>query len=352
MIFKINLNLLDQKLSEFTLKILSGFAHKRNNSNNSIILFYVPWKIKKRLTPNLDYAVLISEAEFDIPVKIIPLRKYIPGFIHVLVLFSKLLKQKITIVIPAYNPSKFRFPSQKILQQLGRMNVRFVIIWMDSLYSGIEEKVIKTLGYTARHIVSDDPFLNVKFKVNRTSFQPIFFPFPNFPKKRLYQLEKHSDRKIDVYFSGNIRGQKGYLLREDYLKYLEKNDILVSGVRNASFTNNNINELNPYSKYIEDLKNSKIGLNFSWHSDSTIINGRIWEIISSGALLFSNPDTKLEKFFIPFKDFVPFNSPEQLLEVLIYYLSRPEKRLEIVNSARFKTQNLFSSEIFLSVLTK
>lgn len=77
---------------------------------------------------------------------------------------------------------------------------------------------------------------------------------------------------------------------------------------------------------------SKINLNISLRS---IVNGiplRCFEIMGSGGFLLTNYAGDFEHFFVEGEDYVAFESPEDMLEKVIYYLEHDEEREAIARS--------------------
>jgi hypothetical protein len=85
----------------------------------------------------------------------------------------------------------------------------------------------------------------------------------------------------------------------------------------------------PLSKYVEVLMRSKIALNFSHSVNHHQLKGRAYEIMLCGAMMLetSNPQTPCR--FTPMKDYVSFDSTDDLVDKIRYFLAHEGERGEI-----------------------
>jgi spore maturation protein CgeB len=123
----------------------------------------------------------------------------------------------------------------------------------------------------------------------------------------------------------------GYLDRMDTLRFLGKRVLVDGGQRYKNLTPKD---------YARILQRSKISLNFSkTRVGISQLKGRPWEVTLCGAALF---DSGTNLWFEPFKDYVPFNSNDDLVEKLDYYLDNPLELTEIANRGKNKSETLYS----------
>ena len=92
---------------------------------------------------------------------------------------------------------------------------------------------------------------------------------------------------------------------------------------------------------------SKINLNISLRS---IVNGiplRVFEIMGSGGFLLSNYQSELLDYFVPGEDFDYFDSPEDLLRKIDYYLKHEEirNRIAINGQNKIKAYHTFRDRV-------
>lgn len=118
----------------------------------------------------------------------------------------------------------------------------------------------------------------------------------------------------------------------------EKYDVHVFTVNSKTVIPNCINH-GPAHSDIEApavYHSSKINLNISLRS---IVNGiplRVFEIMGSGGFLLSNYQAELLDYFVPGEDFDYFDSPEDMLRKIDYYLKHEEIRNQIAINGQNK----------------
>lgn len=89
---------------------------------------------------------------------------------------------------------------------------------------------------------------------------------------------------------------------------------------------------------------SKINLNITLRSIQSGIPLRCLDIMGAGGFLLSNFQTELSEFFVPQQDFVYYESAEDLLIKIDYFLKHPAVRTEISHNGWEKIQKYFSYE--------
>lgn len=77
------------------------------------------------------------------------------------------------------------------------------------------------------------------------------------------------------------------------------------------------------------FKTSPINLNISLRSIKSGMPLRIFDIMGSGGFLLTNYQADFLDYFIPGEDFAYFDSPQDMLGKIEYYLSHPKERKEI-----------------------
>ena len=97
-----------------------------------------------------------------------------------------------------------------------------------------------------------------------------------------------------------------------------------------NYLRNNFNTFTPFSGVFGEAHNvvvnrTKINLNFT-PTDKTGTSVRLHKILGAGGFLMTTPWDDMEKSFTPGKDFVVFNSQEELKEKIEYYLTHTEER--------------------------
>ncbi len=87
-----------------------------------------------------------------------------------------------------------------------------------------------------------------------------------------------------------------------------------------------------YDKMPEVFANSRINLNITLRSIKTGIPLRAFDIMGSGGFLLSNYQPELFEFFTPGEDLVAYESMDDLLSKVEYYLSHEKERAEIAQN--------------------
>ena len=87
-----------------------------------------------------------------------------------------------------------------------------------------------------------------------------------------------------------------------------------------------------YDKMPEVFANSRINLNITLRSIKTGIPLRAFDIMGSGGFLLSNYQPELFEFFTPGEDLVVYESMDDLLAKVDYYLSHENERAEIAQN--------------------
>ncbi len=93
------------------------------------------------------------------------------------------------------------------------------------------------------------------------------------------------------------------------------------------------------------FKGSDINLNISLRSIKKGIPLRCFDIMGAGGFLISNYQEDLLRYFEPDKDFVFYDSINDLMGKIEYYLKNSEKRLEIAQNAHDKIKKEHTFDI-------
>lgn len=139
-------------------------------------------------------------------------------------------------------------------------------------------------------------------------------------------------RDIDVSFLGSVDPtDQRWPMRAEYTNYLRENgiDIRVGGGQRVQ----RLSALD----YSTIMSRSKISLNFSRDGNGLpCLKSRVFEVTSCGALLMDDWGTDTEYFFQSGQDFVIYNSKEDLLRLVKYYLEHEEERKAIAGNGWMK----------------
>lgn len=90
------------------------------------------------------------------------------------------------------------------------------------------------------------------------------------------------------------------------------------------------------------FKCSKINLNITSRSIKSGISQRVFDILGCGGFLISNYQPELAEFFVPGEDLVLYESIDDLISKIDYYLSHEEERLQIAKNGYEKVKQYHS----------
>ncbi len=215
----------------------------------------------------------------------------------------------------------------KFLKDIGK---KVCFFWMDTNPWDIE--------YQAQNRDLID--LNVSWDVPSHNGQL----YKNPDKNQLYLWTPESDlifypskQTIPVSFIGSLRYNK----RAEYISFV-KNEIpelvIAGGQREAN--------LSSFS-YGEIIRSSKININFPQHGMGyEQSKGRVFQAIASQSLLLENANASTRSIFTPDKDYVEFDSKEDLCDKIQYYLTHEEIRTKIANQGYQTYLEKYTSKIF------
>lgn len=143
--------------------------------------------------------------------------------------------------------------------------------------------------------------------------------FPNGYPADLIQPDALVTREHDVGFCGSLIGNRAAWLDLISSKFSLKRDIFVIG-----------------SEMVNALSSYKIAFNINIGDD---INFRTFEATGAGAMLMTNYTPNLEKLFEIGKDVIVYESPDDLISKIDYYLNHSNEREAIADSGRSRSMN-------------
>lgn len=219
-------------------------------------------------------------------------------------------------------------PSNEAVAQIKNLGIKTIFLWPDTGFSWAVNR-INNLGHLADLHVSwgGDEVQHAFLHKHLWMWAP--------QDERLYYPAEVQD--IDASFLGSLR----YGERQQYARHIQQNatNILIHGGQRE-------NKLPP-EQYAELMRRSKISINFSGSPCGIPqIKGRVMEVLASRSMLLEQENPATKKHLIPGKHYVSFNSPEDLLEKVEYYLKHEEERVMISENGYQKYLDTFASEHF------
>jgi hypothetical protein len=223
-------------------------------------------------------------------------------------------------------------PSNEVYRQLRAMGVYLVFMWPDT-GPGWGTQSIKDLdGLSDLHISWDNP---------HSEFHNSF----TFPANHLnlwvpqdkYLFYKQRFQQLEVSFIGSPRYYDRQMFLSNLIQKYPKVHIR-GGQREEKLTP---------EQYAELIRHSKISINFSLSPAMFFqTKGRVFEVLACGSMLleFANPATR--KLLTPDKDYVEFDSPDTLVEKILYYTEHQEERAKIAEQGWKTYQEKYTSQRF------
>lgn len=249
------------------------------------------------------------------------------------------------IILSSYNPQGYKQPSVETIRILRKdWDIPIIAIWWDTCWNGFWQSIQPVLPYVDVHVVVDNPLLNFidknKGEPYYKRFLPLWVPFDP-----LIYFNEGCTRNINVSFLGQVDGYRSY--RMQYIQHLMENNVpiycsLFSRTQQPS-----------HSKYVEILKRSKIVLNFSYSVGSHQLKARVFETMLCGAMLMENKNPQTRCYFRPGEDYVSFDSEDDLIDKIKYFLEHEDERLEIAARGELKARQYYNHiEFWEKVINK
>ncbi|MCX5699133.1 MAG: glycosyltransferase [Candidatus Omnitrophica bacterium] len=159
------------------------------------------------------------------------------------------------------------------------------------------------------------------------------------PKNPNYFYNPNKSRDLEISYPGSPKPDR---LRK--IRYLEKHGLEVFNT--GGETQNHL----PITEFSKIFQRSKIILSFCRSGYTQITCARTFEATNCGAMLLEEASPETAKLFIPYVDYVPYFSNNDLLKKARYYLQNETERLKIANSGHLKTQQYYSAYRFWKIV--
>ena len=242
------------------------------------------------------------------------------------------------LILSSYEPGYRTMPSVEAIRLLRkRWHIPIVGVWWDTCYDGFWPSIQSVLPYIDLHVVPDNPLLNFFTDQTRARYGKRFLAAWEAMDPAIYN-NPGRPRDIDVAFLGQATGYRS--TRMPYMQALKDHDIpLYSSISVRA-------EQPSHEQYVDVLKRTRIGLNFSASRDSDQLKSRVFETIACGALLMENDNPQTRCYFEPLQDYVAFSSPSDLVDKVRYFLSHDVERQEIAARGEQKVRQIYNCERF------
>lgn len=241
------------------------------------------------------------------------------------------------IVLSSYELKNPNHPNFQLLQLIRRsLSIPLVVIWHDTC--GETSPFIELDPYITNsidlHVLADSnsclgKFPNIKFlRLPPPCDSKLFYPASN------------AELDIPVSFVGSIGGYRS--IREEYINFVKQNGIPIH-----LQTGGQVKDPISWNDYASILRRSKISLNFSQTvNNEHQLKARVIEAMFSGSMLLENRNNETASFFTEGVHFVSFDTKEDLVDKIKYYLSNEQERIKIANAGMIAAQENHSGKAF------
>jgi len=246
------------------------------------------------------------------------------------------------IILSSFNDVGLGYPKKEVLVYISRkLGIPIFTIWWDSAGEELATKLKEYERFTYCNVfmdkkqdalISGNKIINMGFTPQAIS---LFNPYNNV-------------RDIDVAFLGSVNSY-----RSNRLPYIRAiNELAKSGFK-CMVGGGTSDQRLTMEEYASIFRRSKIVVNFSMSvGDQHQCKGRVTEAIRSGALLLESENDETARKFVRYRDYIPFQSPEDLHEKLKHYLSNDAERLDITSQAYVTCQSCCTGDIFWKKILK
>lgn len=238
------------------------------------------------------------------------------------------------IIMSSYDHRNNDHPSFQVLTAIrSKCGIPLVGVWCDLLgkgamarwsfvSNGIDLNILIDSGALAKHFPDRNDIIRLWAPVPFGVFHP-----------------GDGKRDIPVSFLGSIGSYRN--VRAEYLDYLKGQHLDIyhtGGMREQPIS---------LERYADILRRSKISLNFSQSVPGTHqLKGRVFEVLFSGTLLMESENAETPQYFTPMVDYVVFDSKQDLVDKVRYYLEHEDERQRIAYNGYIRATTEYNHNVF------
>ncbi len=230
-----------------------------------------------------------------------------------------------------YDHTNGHNPPIALLEQARRAGTRIAYVWLDTRI------LVHDAAYPA--------IADVNVMLDATEFDlpnawPVFTPKNPAWFRDPGRLDPEWTRPIDVSVLGEMRFLRQ---RKDLLPRLQQERRLRIHAPGSSATDPARRLSN--EDYARVFQQSKISLALS-KDRVRQLKGRLIEIPLCGAMLLADINPYIDRYFAPFREYVPFRDYEDLIGLCRYYLEHEDERAAIALAGSRKANRFYSAQVF------
>jgi hypothetical protein len=233
------------------------------------------------------------------------------------------------LVVLSYLGTHPSNPSDELLKKISA-SVPIAILWPDINYGWSINKINSLGDIASLHISWDYDVINHEYPEKQLKLWT--------PQDETMFYNKPEEKVNVASFIGSLNG---YSDRSKYLNYVQEHfkDLLVTGGQREQ-------KLSP-KEYANYIRRSRIGINFCESpTGKDQCKGRVFEILASGNLLLEKKNEATEKLFMPAWDYIEFNSPKDLLELIEAHIESPHFGAQVAQRGYKTFKEKYNNKIF------
>nr|WP_319395122.1 glycosyltransferase [uncultured Desulfobacter sp.] len=241
------------------------------------------------------------------------------------------------LILSSYDHRNIRQPNRYTIKYISeKMGIPIISIWWDSVNIYFYKRSFLPIA----DIIDLNIFIDSgkTCKNSRYADRCLHLWAPEDPQ--LF-YNPNAERIYDVCFLGSTSSYRS--IRKKYLERIKNLGTDYRIILSGGTGSQRLSEL----EYAAVMQKSKISVNFS-HSvqDAHQLKGRVLETMLCGALLLESENDEIKRLFIPYEDYVPFKSTEDMIQKIQFYLKNESELNRIANNGYQKANRLYSNKKF------
>jgi hypothetical protein len=224
------------------------------------------------------------------------------------------------------------FISIETLRMIKSRGVKIVAIWGDLQFPTERARLAKIDPFIDVNVCTSSDAIVKRIRFNGSKI----YTYVPLAETRLHS-ESMCTCGARVSYAGSAKGK-----RHSNLKYLDAHGIkthIGGGEGHASLSR---------FEYLKIIAHP-ISISFANSRIEPCVNARTFEVLSQGGMLMEEWSRETAKFLIPYKHYIPWRSKRELLRMVEYFSSHPEKRKAIADAGYRKYQEIIKNPVWLLV---
>lgn len=230
----------------------------------------------------------------------------------------------------SFNPSAKFIARLKEAICLAR-NIKLLHFWNDTVWDWSQRLIREVENHTDRNVVLDG-----NHEIDCQC-----------PEKLFYGGTPHDERLFypapgeHIYAAGFIGSVENYPYRQECLNFVKDRQLHVTGGQRE-------HKLSA-DEYARAIRSNMINVNFSESpSGKYQAKSRVFESTAAGTMLLESNNDLTKQYYVPFKEYIPFYSKEDLRYKIDHFSDREDECLSIAIAGHKRYLKDYSNKIFWS----